>query len=128
MLLPNCPIILSLLFGFFNIAKSAPATSNDININSIEDDNYCQLSFYKTSYPRSDYVMESVNNTMDGKIQIRGAKSYQVSTSPKAHCCWIFKKRKNGRHWIRKIEKKPGENTLYYKQFYIKKGYWVTVC
>ena len=128
-MLPICPIlILSLLFGLLNFATSAPATSNDININSIEDDNYCQLSFYKTSYPRSDYVMESVNNTMNEKIQIRGAKSYQVSTSPKAHCCWIFKKRKNGRHWIRKIEKKPGENTLYYKQFYKKKGYWVTVC
>ena len=130
-MLPNCPLILCLLLGLINIATSAP-TSN--NINSIDDDNYCELSFYKTNYPRTDYLITSVSNDpMDGKIHIKGAKSYEVSTSPKAHCCWMVFKivRKNGRrraHRIHKIEKKPGENNLYYKQFYRRNGYWVETC
>ena len=126
----NCPLILILLLGLINMATSSP-TSN--NINSIDDDNYCELSFYKTSYPRRDYLITSVNDPMDGKIRIKGAKSYQVSTSPKAHCCWMLFKivQKNGRRHTRpihKIEKKPGENTLYYKQFYKRNGYWVEKC
>ena len=122
--MPKLVLILTLL-GFFNIAMLA-STSNEII--SWDDDNYCQLSFYKTNYPQSDYLMTSVNNTMTGKIYIRSAKSYEVSTSPKAHCCWIFKQRKNGRHWIRKIEKKPGDNPRYVKQFYRRKGFWVAMC
>ena len=123
--MPNCPLILSLFLGLINIATTAPTS---IDIISFEDKNYCKLSFYKTNSVKPEYLKTSVNYPMDEKIHIRGARSYEVSSSPKAHCCWIFKKRKNGRHWIHKIEKKPGEKLRYDLQFYRKKGYWVTEC
>ena len=97
-------------------------------VNGKWNQSHCELHLFKTTYPKSYGLVESVNKLKgDENIYIKKIRSYRVSTGIKATCCWIFKKRKNGRHWIHKIKKKPGDYILFEKQFH-RKRFWVSKC
>ena len=58
-------------------------------VRNFDDPNYCQLSLFRSSYPKNDHVWGelSQNSTEVTKVT-KTIKSFEISSSPSAICCW----------------------------------------
>ena len=58
-------------------------------VRNFDDPNYCQLSLFRSSYPKNDHVWRelSQNSTEVTKVT-KTIKSFEISSSPSAICCW----------------------------------------
>ena len=57
---------------------------------SFDNPNYCQLSLYKSSYPLNKSKWGELSQNIGLTEVTKTIKSFQISTSTNATCCWIM--------------------------------------